>query len=367
MNRMQSRFIAAFIGVILLVVFFTFLVSHLARYFAISPMDGEMALFIDSLPPETQEQFTNALRQALPRQIVLFTLLSGGVAILAGIWLARSFAAPLDQLATSVRAFSSRNLSHRVPVTGTEEVQEVAVAFNEIAAQLEGAENRRRDLLADVAHELRTPVTVIQGNLRAILDDVYPLDKEEVARLYEQTLFLSRLIEDLRQLAQAEADQLQLTCVQVNVANLAKEATAVLQPLAAARKIDLHVELLGALPVIEADQARLQQALHNLIGNALRYTPDSGKVIVVVEQVHDELQIRVQDNGEGIAAAHLPHVFDRFYRADPSRSRESGGSGLGLAIVRAIARAHGGRATAVSPGPGQGSTFTLHLPLTQKR
>jgi signal transduction histidine kinase len=363
MNRLQTRFIAAFMGVILIVIVFTFLTSQIAQQLDFAPTDREMESFILSLPQETREEFEAIARRMVPRQIVVFALIAGGVGTVAGIWLARSFAAPLDQLATAVRAFSSKNLSHRVPVEGTEEVQAVAVAFNEMATQLEGAESRRRDLLADVAHELRTPVTVIQGNLRAILDDVYPLDKEEVARLYEQTLFLSRLIEDLRQLAQAEADQLELNYVQVNVANVAKEATAVLQPLAAARRIDLHVELLGALPVIEADKSRLQQALHNLIGNALRYTPDGGQVIVVVERVEDELQLRVKDSGEGIAAAHLPHVFDRFYRADPSRSRESGGSGLGLAIVRAIARAHGGRATAVSPGPGQGSTFTLHLPL----
>jgi len=363
MNRLQTRFIAAFVGVILLVVVFTFITSELARTLEISPASSEIEAFIAELPPEAQVAFEDAARIMLPRQIAVFTLIAGGVATIAGIWLARSFAAPLDKLATAVRAFSSRNLSQRVTVQGTEEIIAVAEAFNEMADRLEGAEGRRRQLLADVAHELRTPVSVIQGNLRAILDDVYPLDKEEVARLYEQTLLLTRLIEDLRQLAHAEAEQLPLALVPINIASMVKETTATLYPFAAADRIDLHVELLGALPWIEADAARLRQALHNLISNALRHTPDGGQVVVEVEQVDAELQLRVRDSGEGIAPQHLPHVFDRFYRADPSRSRESGGSGLGLAIVRAIARAHGGRATAVSGGPGQGSTFTIHLPL----
>jgi signal transduction histidine kinase len=249
-----------------------------------------------------------------------------------------------------------------VQVRGSEEIMAVADAFNDMAARLEAAETLRRNLLADVAHELRTPVTVIQGNLRAILDDVYPLEKEEVARLYEQTRLLTRLIDDLRELAQAEASQLSLNVGPVDVAVLVKETAAAFNPIAHSQEVELTVELLGHLPTIQADGARLRQSLHNLVDNALRHTPANGRILLQVEQVNDTVQIRVQDSGHGMKPEQLSHVFDRFYRADPSRSRESGGSGLGLAIVQAIAQAHGGDVTAVSSGPNQGSTFTLTLP-----
>jgi signal transduction histidine kinase len=268
----------------------------------------------------------------------------------------------LNKLADAARSFGSRNLSQRVQIRGSEEIMAVADAFNEMAERLEEAETLRRNLLADVAHELRTPVTVIQGNLRAILDDVYPLEKEEVARLYEQTRLLTRLIDDLRELAQAEAAQLSLNVTSVDVAALVKETAAAFQPIAYSQKIELRVELLGNLPTIQADGARLRQSLHNLMDNALRHTPENGRILLQVEEVNDAIQIRVQDSGSGMTPEQLSHVFDRFYRADPSRSRESGGSGLGLAIVQAIAKAHGGEVTAVSPGPNQGSTFILTLP-----
>lgn len=323
----------------------------------------ELIAALETLPEGTVAQFQLFFREFIPRQIAIFVIGGGTVGLVMGIFLARSLVRPLDKLAAAARSFGSRNLSQRVQVSGSEEIVALADAFNEMAGRLEEAETLRRNLLADVAHELRTPVTVIQGNLRAILDDVYPLDKEEVARLYEQTRLLTRLIDDLRELAQAEASQLSLNLAQVDVAALVKETAVSFQPIAQNQQVELHAELLGHLPLLHSDGARLRQSLHNLVSNALRHTAAGGHILLEVEQVDGAIQIRVQDSGQGMTPEQLNHVFDRFYRADPSRSRESGGSGLGLAIVRAIAKAHGGEVTAVSPGPDQGSTFILTLPL----
>ena len=362
MNRLQTRFIFAFIGVIVLVVLIPLTFSILMRSFNLVQPTPEIVATFDTLPEETVHELQIFFREFIPRQIAIFIIGGGTIGIVMGIFLARSLVRPLDQLAAAARSIGSRNLSRRVEIRGSEEILAVAQAFNEMAERLGEAETLRRNLLADVAHELRTPVTVIQGNLRAILDDVYPLEKEEVARLYEQTRLLTRLIDDLRELAQAEASQLSLNVVPVDVAALVKETAVAFKPIAQNQNVELRVELLGSLPTIQADGTRLRQSLHNLVDNALRHTPENGRILLQVEQVANTVQIRVQDSGQGMTAEQINHVFDRFYRADPSRSRESGGSGLGLAIVQAIAKAHGGTVTAVSPGPNLGSTFSLTLP-----
>jgi signal transduction histidine kinase len=242
-------------------------------------------------------------------------------------------------------------------------VKEVAQAFNEMAAALEGAETLRRNLLADVAHELRTPLSVLQGNLRAILDDVYALDKAEVARLYDETRLLSRLVNDLHALAQAEAGQLALNRQPTQLAELVQSTATAFGAAADAKGVSLNWQIPADLPPVMADPARLTQVLHNLLDNALRHTPAGGSIALRAGCDDGDVWLAVQDSGEGISPQDLPHVFDRFYRADLARSRATGGAGLGLAIVRAIVEAHGGGVSAASPGePGQGSTFTLRLP-----
>jgi two-component system OmpR family sensor kinase len=303
----------------------------------------------------------------LSRSLLLVAVIGGALGILFGMLASRSLTAPLSRLAEAAQAIGARDLSRRVEVGGSDEVKEVAQAFNDMAATLEGAETLRRNLLADVAHELRTPLSVLQGNLRAILDDVYPLDKAEVARLYEETRLLSRLVNDLHELAQAEAGQLRLNRQTINLADLIQSAAAVFSPAAEAKGVILSTQVAPDLPPVPADPARLTQVLHNLLANALRHTPSEGTISLRAGcEVGKECEVwlAVQDSGEGISSGDLPYVFDRFYRADPARSRATGGAGLGLAIVRAIVEAHGGRVSAASDGvPGHGSTFTVQLPL----
>jgi signal transduction histidine kinase len=281
--------------------------------------------------------------------------------------MSRRLTAPLDAVVEGAHAIGARDLSARVPVRGSQEIRTVAHAFNEMAAALESAEVQRQNLLADVAHELRTPLTVVQGNLRAILDDVYTLDKSEVARLYDQTRHLIALVNDLHELAQAEARRLPLHQTPVDLAELARTAADFLEPVAEAEGVTLIAELPAEPVIVHADEARLLQVLQNLLANALRHTSGaagrSGEIRLRVRQEGREAAVSVQDNGDGIDPVHLPHIFDRFYRTDRARARDSGGAGLGLALVRAMIEAHDGRVEAFSAGIGQGSRFSFYLPL----
>jgi two-component system OmpR family sensor kinase len=304
------------------------------------------------------------------RDLLTVAIISSVIGIVFGVLMSRSLTAPLRRLAQAARAIGARNLTQRVEVSGSDEVKELARDFNEMATALDQAETLRRNLVADVAHELRTPLSVLQGNLRAVLDDVFPLDKAEVARLYDQTRLLSRLVNDLRELAQAEAGRMLLNRQPADIAHLVNSAVTMFTPIAEANGVALSAQLPADLPPVQADSARMAQVLHNLLTNALRYTPSGGAITVSAGRENGAanqacgLWLAVHDTGEGIPPEHLPHIFERFYRVDPARRRAAGGTGLGLAIVRAIVEAHGGQISAASEGvPGRGSTFTVHLPL----
>lgn len=328
-------------------------------------VDGQVQGYLSILRPPGQgpPNQTQFLLDELSRLLLLIALAGGSVGALFGILMSRTLTAPLRRLAEAARAIGARDLNRRVEMRGSREIVEVARAFNDMASALEQNESLRRNLVADVAHELRTPLTVLQGNLRAILDDVYSLDKTEIARLYDQTRLLSRLVNDLHELAQAEARQLPLNVQNMDLARLVTDVAAAFGPIAEAEGLTLNVNVSPGVPTIPGDPSRITQILHNLLLNALRHTPDGGSISIRVEYDAALVQVAVQDTGQGIPAEHLPHVFERFYRADRARSRSSGGSGLGLAIVRAITEAHGGHVAAASDGiPGHGAAFTVYLP-----
>jgi signal transduction histidine kinase len=292
--------------------------------------------------------------------VLLFISITG---IGSGIVVSRILSAPITKLADAAHQIGKGELSTRVAIDGSQELVELAQAFNTMAAGLQKAETLRRNLMADVSHELRTPLAVLEGNLRAALDHVYELDEEAIAHLYVQTHHLIRLVNDLRELSLAEAHQLPLDKQPTDLGQLVAETLAVFEPLAEEKQIKLTAQILPSLPAIEVDASRLRQVLHNLVANALRHTPAGGRIALTGQLTNNQLVLTVQDTGEGMDPQHIEHVFDRFYRTDPSRSRETGGSGLGLAIVKAIVEAHGGLVNASSAGLGQGSTFMLHLPV----
>ncbi len=303
----------------------------------------------------TQQAFLNQLQLAL----AVAGLIALAIGIGLGIVISRSLAAPLARTAAAAHAFADREWAQRAPVTGADEIADVARAFNTMADSLQTAETARRNLMADIAHELRTPLTVMQGNLRALLDGVYPLEAAEIANLYDETRLLSRLVDDLRELALADAGRLSLQNREVDLGGLLERAGAQFAAAADAQGVRLDVCTTPAR--VRGDPDRIAQALRNLIGNALRHTPVDGTISLRAEQVAGDVRVTVADTGEGIPPEALDQVFERFYRADRSRARASGGSGLGLAITKAWVEAMGGR-VGVESAVGRGSRFWFELP-----
>jgi signal transduction histidine kinase len=318
----------------------------------------------DQRPPPP---FRNPWRE-IPLDLLRSFVLAGILGIIGGVAASRIVAAPITRLADAVQAVGAGDLSTRVPSLGSStEIEELTAAFNKMAADLERAAELRTALMADVSHELRTPLTVLEGNLRAALDHVYELDEEQIANLYTQTRHLIRLVNDLRELSLAESAQLPLDLLPLDLAGLVAETAAAFGPLAEEKEVTLATSPALGLPPVLVDRVRLRQVLHNLVGNALRHTPPGGTITMSVGSEESGAALTIADNGEGIDPHAIAHIFDRFYRTDPSRSRETGGSGLGLAIAKALVETQGGSIEASSPGLGHGSVFTLRLPYAQPR
>ena len=314
--------------------------------------------------PAPEQDFLDRLTSSFLIASLLASLLGVGL----GIILARGLTAPLHHLVDGARALAQRNLSRRVETGGSQEIEEVGHAFNEMASSLESAEQQRQHLMADIAHELRTPLTVLQGNLQALLDGVYPLRKEEITRLYDETRLLNRLVDDLRELAQAEAGKLTLRQEAVELAALLQIQAAHFRIAAEEKGISLTVDAPETLPPALADPDRTAQVIRNLLNNALHHTPSGGHIalrLALEPGSLSMLSIEVADSGEGIAPEDLPRVFDRFWRADRARSRQTtGGSGLGLAIARTLVEGQGGQ-IGVESEQGQGALFWFTLPTSQ--
>ncbi|MBC8448777.1 MAG: HAMP domain-containing protein [Chloroflexi bacterium] len=305
-----------------------------------------------------EQSFLDRLRSVL----IAGGALAVGLGLIVGAILSHGLTAPLRRLTKAAQSVAAGDFSQKVEVSGSAEIVEVAHAFNEMTSALQEAETLRQNLMADVAHELRTPLTVLQGNLQALLDDVYPLDKAEVANLYDETRLLSRLVEDLRELALAEAGQLRLNLRPTDAAPVIEATASTFALVAEDKEISLDVQVADSLPAVQADPDRLAQVLRNLLGNALRHTPAGGQIAISAQSAAGSVHFAVADTGEGIPPDDLPHIFDRFWRAGRSRSRETGGSGLGLTIARQLVQAQGGR-IGVESEPGRGSRFWFTLPL----
>jgi len=299
------------------------------------------------------------------------TLISLGVAVGASVAVAVALSsvvstrivAPVRELANAAQRTAHGAHDARVSARGTDELAQLAGAFNEMAASLEHAEHLRSQLLADVAHELRTPLATVESYVEALADGVLAADAENWGVIRSETSRLHRLVDDLQKVSRAQAHQLDLHLAPVTAAALASAAVKAAEPAYTSKGVDLQADIEPSAPAIEADSERIAEVLANLLTNALRHTPPGGTVTVSTRHRADQLAIAVADNGEGIAPEHLDRVFERFYRIDPARSRSSGGTGIGLAIARAIAEAHGGSVTATSPGSASGTTVTVVLPI----
>jgi signal transduction histidine kinase len=283
-------------------------------------------------------------------------LLAALVTVLAGRRLVR----PILALTGAAQRMAAGDRAARVPVNGNDEVSRLGHAFNAMASSIERNEQQRRVMVSDVAHELRTPLSNIRGYLEAGEDGVVPVDRTLIRSLLEETALLERLVSDLQELALADAGMLRLHPEERDVAELAQQAVAAHRTQAEAADVSLRLSATGPAVAV-VDPARIRQALSNLVANAVKFTPAGGSVSVSVRSGAGGVELSVADTGPGIAAEHLPHLFDRFYRADPSRSRSTGGSGLGLAITKHLVEAHDGW-VGVTSTPGRGSVFTIRLP-----
>ena len=296
------------------------------------------------------------LHWALPLGLAALVLIIT-IVILAILGL-RRISVPLDDLLEAAGRVAEGDYSTRVPEKGLREVRSLARAFNNMASRLHQADEQRRNLLADTTHELLTPLTVIQGNLEGMLDGVYPADETNLREMLDETNILSHLMEDLRTLALAESGALQIKREPTDLLPFLREVISAFQAQAASAGVTITVDAASTLPLIEIDPSRMRQVLANLLTNDLRYSPAGGTIRLTCEIDGNDCLIAVQDDGPGIPADDLQHVFERFYK-----STDSGGMGLGLAIAKHLVEAHGGSLTAEN-APGRGTIFRILLPIT---
>jgi two-component system sensor histidine kinase BaeS len=298
----------------------------------------------------------------LNRTTLWAALGSAFIALLLGIFLARTISQPIKDLQEGTRRVARGQLGYRVTVRSGDEIGQLADSFNQMSADLARSKEVRRQMTADIAHDLGNPLSVIQGYSEA-LDEGKLLGNSEIYQaIHQQASHLARLVADLRTLSLADAGQLDLQLQIVNPRDLLEHSVLVYFPQAEEQGVILRLDMPESLPDVRVDSDRIVQVLNNLLGNALRHTLPGGEIRVSAARDGEWLAINVQDTGTGIAAEDLPYVFDRFYRGDKARS-PSGESGLGLAISRSIVEAHNGRISASSE-PGQGAIFTIKLPLS---
>ncbi len=318
--------------------------------------------------PETPPGAERALLGLALNRIGLFLLLGLIVAFAASValafFLSRRILAPVESLRLAVQRLGAGDLTQRVQTKERGELGELASAFNAMADALQHANHVQRQMIGDIAHELRTPLSNIRGYIEAVRDRVVEPDEETVATLDGEALHLSRLVDDLQELSMVEAGQLTMELQPEDLNELVIQTTDAMAASAAAKKVRIEKLLTPDLPLVSIDYHRIGQVLRNLLDNALAHTGRGGCITVEVKPLGDRVQVSVTDTGEGIAPEDLPFVFDRFYRADRSRTRATGGSGLGLTISKGLVEAHGGRLN-VESTPGVGSRFYFTVPVFQ--
>jgi two-component system, OmpR family, sensor histidine kinase BaeS len=340
---------AATLGVVAFLVAPPIFHDHIRR--AVGPVSDVVAHHLD-----------RALSETLSLALILGVLAAASAATAVSWLLATRIARPVEQLSRTAGALADGRLAERAPrPAGDDELTDLTDAFNEMADALEHTEDTRRRLLADLAHELRTPLATIEAYHEGLADGVVEVDDATLAVLTEATGRLQRLVEDLSLVSRAEEGQLALELTCIDLGATVRAAVDAFAPDAREREVELQHQPPDRPMTLEGDADRLTQVLTNLLRNALEHTPAGGRVTVSADQGNDEIRIEVRDDGAGIAPEHLPHVFERFFRADPAR-RHVTGSGIGLTISRAIVHGHGGTITADSDGPARGATFTVRIP-----
>jgi signal transduction histidine kinase len=310
--------------------------------------------------------------QGTPRELefiertnrILFygALIGAIIALLLGVFLSRTITRPIRELTRATHAISEGDFSQQVPVRTNDELGELARAFNKMSAELARSINARKQMTADIAHELRTPLSLILGHAEAVHDGVLPPTKENFEIIREEATRLEHLVDDLRTLSLADAGELSIQPQRIEPDRLLREVAALFQYRAQQKNISLTLDAAPPLPALEVDPGRMTQVLTNILDNALRHTPEGGQISLSARHKDNLVQIAVQDSGPGLPPEEAERIFERFYRVDASRHREDGGSGLGLAIAKSIVQAHGGQVWAESEA-GKGLRIVISLPL----
>ena len=302
--------------------------------------------------------------QRINRLLFYGALIGAVIALVLGILLSRTLTRPIRELTQATHAVSEGDLSQQVPVRSNDELGELAQAFNKMSSELSRSINARKQMTADIAHELRTPLSLIIGHAEAVHDGVLPPTRENFEIIREESTRLEHLVNDLRILSLADAGELSIQPQPIQPQRLLQDVASAYQYEAQRKNVKLELEIASPLPTIEVDPGRMTQVLTNILENALRHTPEGGRIVLSAKGVGDRVELAIQDSGPGLAAEDLDRIFDRFYRTDASRQRDgafAGGSGLGLAIARSIVQAHGGSIVAESE-PGKGLRVILGLP-----
>ena len=362
-----SYLIIVVVGVLVLIVASQFVLPgtfsrHMAGMGMMNGMMNGMMEGQNTEQPAGMPQIYSDFRASFNEALGYATLAAIIAAIALSLYLSSSITAPVKAMSLATQHIAAGHYDERVPVRGEDELAQLAMRFNQMAEKLDQVELMRRQLIGDVSHELRTPLTAIKGSMEGLIDGILPATEETFQQIHAETDRLNRLVDDLQELSRVEARAYELNLQPLDVASLLSTVAKRLSTQIEAKQIILGFELAPDLPQVLADPDRAIQILTNLAANAVQYTPDAGRILISAKPTNGEVQISVQDTGIGIPKEHLPHVFDRFYRVDKSRSRRAGGgSGIGLTIARALVEGHGGRICVESAGEGRGSTFTFTL------
>jgi signal transduction histidine kinase len=319
------------------------------------------------ITPESSLDFASLqiLFGAIGRFFIWGSLIAVAIALLITFFLSRRILAPVKALTSAAKRLGRGDFSQRVQVKDKGELGELGNTFNSMASDLARAERLRRNMVADVAHELRTPLSNIKGYLEAIRDGVIKADAETIRSLEEEATLLSRLVDDLQELSLAEAGELKLVRQAENIGELIKQTVAGVQTQAIAKGLSVSANLPDKLPPVKIDSHRINQVLRNLLENAMAHTAKGDAITVAAMQQGNFVEVSVVDTGEGIPAEDLPNIFERFYRVDKSRARATGGRGLGLTITKRLVEAHGGKIEAHSE-LGKGSRFSFTIPVSEQ-
>lgn len=325
-------------------------------------VDGVQVGTLLPSPQQGQGQALNDFSQRVNLILLIAAVGATALSLVLGLIITRSLTRPIQEITIATQKIADGDLAQTVPVRSSDELGELATSFNQMSSELATSRELRRQMTADIAHDLRTPLSIILGHAEALSDGILPATQETFDVLHDEAQRLERLVSDLRTLSLADADELTMTPRQVAPAALLERALIAHSAKAKEKEITLSLDVAENLYDVYVDPDRMAQVLDNLISNAIRYTPENGRIQLSAQQNHQSILLKVQDNGSGMTPEETAHIFDRFYRADKSRQRQNdGGSGLGLAIAKSIVVAQNGRIGAESE-LGLGTTFIIELP-----